>query len=139
MHSVALTVDQLSGKQRGGKLLGEAIKSGFQIIGLYVKKVVGVTKSGKGVMAAAVAFYELLIFTGLWIFFRAQKQHVFKKVRNTLSLSRVITAADSHIHRGGGFLCMFVGNQNGSQTVTQLNETVFVVVIGALVGGCFCQ
>ena len=114
MNCVALAVDKFGGKQWGCELLGEPIQRGLQVIGLDIKEVVGIAKGGKGIMTAAVAFDELLIFAGLRILFGSQEQHVLQKMCDTFALFRIIPTANADVHGGSGFVCVLIGYQNRS-------------------------
>ena len=104
MHRVTFPVHQFRGKQRVGKLLGKAVQCRFQEFSFHVEEVVGVCEGGEGVVTAAVAADELLVFARVRIFFGTQKQHVLQKMGETLTVFRIVAAAHRYIHGGGRFI-----------------------------------
>ena len=113
------------------ELLSKTIQRRFQIIGIHIKEIVGVVRRSEGIVAATVLVDERLIFAGLRILLRSQKQHVLKKMCQPLAPRRIILTAHRHIHGCRGLFSLRVGNQQYLKAVVQRQRTVGTLIVGA--------
>ncbi len=97
MNGVTFPINVLCGKQGSGKKLTKSIQRLIQVLGIYIKKVIGVLLRGVSIVTATMLTDKLLILTGLRITLSTQKQHMLKKVRQAASIFRVITTTNAYI------------------------------------------
>ena len=139
VHGVAFTVHQFGGKQGCGELLRESVQGRFQKFGLNIEEIIRVLECSEGIVLAAMALDELLVFTWIRIFLGSKEQHVLQEVGESFPIRRIVPATDGNVHRGSRFVGILIRNQNHLQGIIQFDEPVLVIVIGALLRNLGCK
>ena len=97
-------------------------------VGFDVEEEIGVIHRGVGVVRTAVCIDEILVFGRIGIFRSAQEQHVLQKVRQTLTVGGVVSAAGLHAEAGSGLVRSGVGDQHDTQVIGQFEVTILTLV-----------
>src|SRR5690554_499727 len=105
INRISFLIYQCGRKQRGGELLGKSVQCRLQKLSLNVKEIIGVLEGGKGVVTAAMTFYELLILARLRVSLSAKKQHVFQKMSESFTVFRIVSTTNGYVHGRRSFIC----------------------------------
>ena len=103
MYRILFPLNVLGSEQWCDELLGKSIQGGFQVFRLYIEEVIGVLIGGVGVVTAAMLADKTLVFSCLRVLDRAKKQHVLKKVGQSLVFVWILAATNVDIECSSGF------------------------------------
>lgn len=71
----------------------ESIKGSGKCCAVTTEIVTAVFRSGPGVVMSTMLMNKVLVFRGFWIAVGAKKQHMLKKVRQTLGVHWIVEVA----------------------------------------------
>ena len=132
VHRVLFAVD-ISGVEVGGREKGrKPVQGRLELLCLDVEEIVGVVAGRVGVAAAAMGLDELPVFIDVGVGFGAEEQHVLEKMSEAGTVGRLIEATSKHRQRRGRFVRVGIRNQQHTQRVVEVDETIVSIVVWTL-------